>query len=86
MRRSKLQIYFDVLEAVVFYGPLRITRITYKANLSYNLLKPILKDMMKKELVEERKLKKGLVAYAATNKARETLLRVNQIAKVLPIM
>jgi predicted transcriptional regulator len=86
MRRSKLQIYFDVLEAVVFYGPLRITRITYKANLSYNLLKPILRDMMEKELVEERKLKKGLVAYAATNTARETLLRVKEFAQVLPIV
>jgi predicted transcriptional regulator len=86
MRRSKLQIYVDVLEALVFYGPMRLTQITYKANLSYNLLKPILKDMMEKELVEERKLKKNLVSYAATNTARATLLRFKEFTKILSIM
>lgn len=51
MRRSKLQMYVQVLDALAFYGPMRLTRITYKANLNYSLLKPILEDLMKSELV-----------------------------------
>ena len=51
MRRQKIQIYVEVLDGLA-------TRITCKANLSYGLLKPILKDLMEKALVEERKLKK----------------------------
>jgi predicted transcriptional regulator len=85
MRRSKLQIYVDVLEALVFYGPVRVTRISYKANLSYNLLKPILQNMTEKELVEERKLKKNLVVYAVTNTGRATLLRFKELTQILPI-
>jgi predicted transcriptional regulator len=85
MRRSKLQVYMDVLEALVFYGPVKVTRITCKANLSYNLLKPILHDMMEKGLVEKRKLKKNLVVYAATNTGRATLLRFTEFTQILPI-
>jgi predicted transcriptional regulator len=79
MRRSKLQMYVEVLDALAFYGPMRLTRITYKANLNYSLLKPILEDLMKNELVEERRLKKNVVIYAATNAARTTLLRFKQL-------
>jgi predicted transcriptional regulator len=86
MRRSKRQMYVEVLEALALYGPMRLTRITYKANLNWSLLKPILKDLMKKNLVEERALKKNIVVYAATNAARTTLLRFKELSQILPIM
>jgi predicted transcriptional regulator len=86
MRRSKLQMYVEVLDSLAIYGPMRLTRITYKANLSCSLLKPILKDLMKNELVEERRLKKDVVVYAATNAARPTLLRFKELTQILPII
>lgn len=86
MRRSKLQMYVEVLDALASYGPMRLTRITCKANLNCSLLKPILKDLMKNELVEERRLKKNVVAYAATNAARTTLLRFKELTQILPIV
>ncbi len=85
MRRSKVEMYVEVLDALVFHGPMRLTRITYKANLNYSLLKPILKDLMTNELVEKRRLKKNVVVYAATNAARKTLMRFNEVAQILPI-
>ena len=86
MRRSKLQVYIEVLDTLVFYGPMRLTRITYKANVNCSLLKPILNDLIKNELVEERKLKKNVVIYAATKAARTTLLRFNELTRILPIV
>ncbi len=85
MRRSKLQMYFAVLEALALNGPMRLTKITYKANLSHDLLKPILIDLVKNELVEERRLK-NVVVYAATSASRTTLLRFNELTQILPII
>jgi predicted transcriptional regulator len=84
MRRSKLQVYIEVLDALVFYGPLRLTRITYKANVNCSILKQILNELIKNELVEERKLK-NTVIYAATKAARTTISRFNELAQILPI-
>jgi predicted transcriptional regulator len=86
MRRSKLQVYMEVLDILVFYGPMRMTRITYKAKVNCSLLKPILNDLIKNELVEERKLKKNVVIYAATKAARTALLRFNELTRILPIV
>jgi predicted transcriptional regulator len=86
MRRSKLQVYVEVLDALVFYGPMRLTRITYKANINCCLLKSILNDLIKNELVEERRLKKNVVIYAATKAARATIFRFNELTRILPIV
>jgi predicted transcriptional regulator len=85
MRRSKLEVYLEVLDALVFSGPLRLTRITYKANVNCSILKPILNELIKNDLVEERKLKKNVVIYAATKEARTTLFRFNELTRILPI-
>ena len=86
MRRSKLQMYLAVLEALALHGPMRLTRITYKANLSYGQLKPILKGLMKNELVQEKRLNKNVVVYAVTSVARTTLLRFKELTQILPII
>ena len=85
MRRSKLQMYVDVLDVLVFHGPMRVTRITSKANLSYGLLKPILNNLIEDKLVEERKSRKNEIVYAATNAARKTLLKLEELTQILPI-
>ena len=86
MRRSKLQMYIEVLDALVFYGPMKLTRITYKANMNCSLLKPILNELTKNKLVEVRKIKKNSIVYAATNAARATLLQFNELTKILSII
>ncbi len=85
MRRSKLQMHLEVLDALVFYGPLKLTHITYKANLNCSSLKPILRDLIKNGLVAKRKIKENLIVYAATNVARTTLLKFRDFSQILPI-
>ena len=85
MRRSKLQMHLEVLDALVFYGPLKLTHITYKANLNCSSLKPILKDLIGNGLVAKRKIKENLTVYAATNAARTTLLKFRDFSQILPI-
>ena len=79
-----MELYISTLEALAYNGPLRITRITYKANLNWGQLKPIIDDLIQKKLVEERKLK-NKVSYAATPKARELLAYFNDLKEMLPI-
>jgi predicted transcriptional regulator len=51
-RRSKLEIYLDVLWAIK-KGTRKPTRIMYEANLSWKPLQKILKSMMSQDLIIE---------------------------------
>ncbi|MFW6108898.1 MAG: winged helix-turn-helix domain-containing protein [archaeon] len=51
-RRSKLEIYLDVLK-VIKNGTEKPTRIMYGANLSWKLLQGILGSMVDQNLIEE---------------------------------
>jgi len=51
-RRSKLEIYLDVLK-VIKDGTTKPTRIMYGANLSWKLLQGILNSMAAQDLIEE---------------------------------
>jgi len=85
MRRSKMEMYISTLEALAYYGPLKITRITYKAKMNCGQLKAILDDLIQKKLVEERSLKEKRVVYAATPKARTVLSYFEELKEMLPI-
>jgi predicted transcriptional regulator len=76
----------SVLEALVYSGPMKITRISYKAKMSYCQLKPVLEDLIQNELVKERTLKKSTVIYAATPKARKILSYFDEFKEMLSIV
>jgi predicted transcriptional regulator len=86
MRRSKLEMYISTLEALAYFGPMKITRITYKAKMNCSQLKEVLDGLIRNELIEERTLRKNKVVYAATPKARTTLSYFNELKEMLPIM
>ena len=85
MRRSKMEMYISTLEALAYNGPLKITRITYKAKMNFSQLKPIMDDLIQRKLVEEKKFKKNKTAYSATPKARVILSYFNELKEMLPI-
>jgi len=85
MRRSKMEMYISTLEALTYYGPLKITRITYKAKMNYDQLKGLLDNLIQKKLVEERTLKKNKIVYAATPRARTVLSSFYDLKEMLPI-
>ena len=66
MRRSKLEMYVDILKVLSQRGPLKLTHIMYKANLNCSALSEYLEFLLKQGLVEERTVKKSRTVYAVT--------------------
>ena len=78
-------MYISILEALAYYGQMKITRIMYKAKMNYDQLKAILHDLIQKKLVEERTLKKNKIVYAATPKARTVISYFGELKEMLPL-
>ena len=83
MRRSKLEIYIDVLEAFAKNGPIRLTRVTLKAKISYIALRKITASLIAEGLVEEKRME-NYVTYSTTPKAKMVLYRLKEIRQSFP--
>ena len=84
MRRSKLEMYVDILQVLALKGQLKLTHIMYKSNVSCKVLKVQLDFLQKNGLIEERKLRKEKVVYAITQKGMTTLKAFTEIKQVFP--
>jgi predicted transcriptional regulator len=81
-RRSKLEIYLDVLWAVK-RGTRKPTRIMYEANLSWKPLQTILQSMISQELIVEidaraEKDKRTSTVYEVTQKGENIITYFNR--------
>jgi predicted transcriptional regulator len=85
MRRSKLEIYIDILSVLAIKGPLKVTHIMYKSNVNCNILKAQLEFLLKNGLVEERILKKGKMVYAITQRGQTVLKAFREIRQIFPV-
>jgi predicted transcriptional regulator len=86
MRRSKLEMYIDILKVLAHRGPLKLTHIMYKANVNCSVLKQYLEFLMKQNLVEERTVGKRRVVYAITQRGITVLKHFRELKQVLPII
>lgn len=86
MRRSKLEMYVDILSVLSHRGPLRLTHVMYKANVNCSVLKEYLDFLMKQGLVEERPLGKRRIVYAVTQRGLMVLKYFRELKQVLPIV
>lgn len=86
MRRSKLEMYVDILTVLAQRGPLKLTHIMYKANVNCSVLKEYLDFLLKQGLVEERKLKKQRTVFATTQRGITVLKYFKELKQVLPIV
>jgi predicted transcriptional regulator len=86
MKRSKLEIYVDILEVLAQKGPLKVTHIIYKANVNCKVLKEYLDFLNKQGLIEERVVGSGKVVYANTAHGTEVLKFFREIDKLLPVL
>jgi len=68
LRRSKLEIYIDILNVLALKGQLKLTHIMYKSNVNCKVLKEQLEFLIKNNLVEERILRKERTVYGITPK------------------
>jgi predicted transcriptional regulator len=85
VKRSKLEMYVDVLSVLAHRGPLKLTHVMYKANVNCSVLSECLKFLLKQGLVEERNVKNRTV-YAVTQRGLTVLKLFRELKQVLPIM
>jgi predicted transcriptional regulator len=86
MRRSKLEMYIDILKVLMQRGPLKLTHIMYKANLNCSVLIQYLDFMVKQGLLEERIVGRNTVVYACTAKGIGVLKFFKEFNRALPII
>ncbi len=87
MRRSKMEMYIDILKVLAKNGPLKLTHVMYKANVNCSVLKQNLDFLMKQNLIEEqikrRKKNKIKIRYAITLRGKTIIKYFNQVDRAL---
>jgi len=86
VRRSKLEMYVDILSVLAHRGPLKLTHVMYKANVNCSVLKEYLDFLLKQGLVEERTVGKRRVVFAITQRGIMVLKYFKELKQVLPIV
>ena len=86
MRRSKLEMYIDILSVLSQRGPLKLTHVMYKANVNCSVLKEYLDFLIKQSLVEERTVGKRRAVFAVTQRGITVLKYFKELKQVLPIV
>jgi predicted transcriptional regulator len=86
MRRSKLEMYIDILRVLAQRGPLKLTHVMYKANVNCSVLKEYMDFLIKQGLVEERTIGKRRLVYAVTQRGITVLKYFRELKQVLPIV
>jgi predicted transcriptional regulator len=84
MRRSKLEIYIDILATLAFDGQLQITHIMNKANINCQVLRELLEFLIQNNLVEEKNRKKRIV-YSITPRGMKILKAFEEIKQLFPL-
>jgi predicted transcriptional regulator len=85
-RRSKLEIYVDVLRVLAWHGPLKLTHVMYKVNVNCTVLKEFLDSLSQQNLIEEhvvRKKKGQKTVYDITERGRTALTYFREITMAL---
>ncbi len=80
VRRSKLEVNLDILKILASQGPMELTQLMNKADLSQSVLEQHLDFLIPQNLVEEQNLGKGETFYVITERG----LRVLKV--VVPII
>jgi predicted transcriptional regulator len=86
MRRSKLEMYIDILRVLSQKGPLKLTHIMYKANVNCSVLKEYLDFLIQQELVEEKTVGKKRIVYVVSEKGTKVLKYFRELKVMLPVV
>ena len=81
-RRAKLEIYFDILDAIqneAVYGQVKPTRLQYGSNMSYDKLTRYLDELKVKNMINDQQLsitEKGRQFLKDYEKIRESVKKL----------
>jgi predicted transcriptional regulator len=84
MRRSKLEMYMDILKVIAHRGSVKLTHIMYKANLNYIVLQSSMLFLMNQGMIEEKNVEKQRTAYTITDRGITVLRYFREIEKLDP--
>ena len=84
MRRSKLEMYIDILKVLAQKGPLQQNHIISQANVNCDILKGCLDFLIKQGLIEEKVDGGSSLVYANTRRGFAVIKFFGGIDKVLP--
>jgi predicted transcriptional regulator len=85
MRRSKLEIYIDILNVLALNGQLRITDIMNKSKGNGKVMIEQLDFLIKSSLVEEKLIGKESAAFTITAKGINVLRFFGKIDHMVPV-
>jgi predicted transcriptional regulator len=86
MRRSKLEMYIDILNVLGHKGPLKLTHVMYKANINCSILNEHLGFLIKQGLIEKRIIEKERIVFAITQRGINALKYFHELTQALPII
>ena len=86
MRRSKMEMYIDILKVMAHNGPMKLTHIMYKANVNCSVLKEYLDFLIQQELIEEKTVGKKRIVYAISEKGIKVLKYFRELKVMLPVV
>jgi predicted transcriptional regulator len=86
MRRSKLEMYVDILQVLSHRGPLKLTHIMYKANVNCRVLKEYLDFLTRQDLIVERTVGRSRTVFAITQRGITVLKYFRELKQALPIV
>lgn len=83
-KRDRLEIIHDILHVIREKGEkVKPTHILYKSNLSHQRLQEYMKELMEKQLIEEKLLKKNKKTYILTDKGYNYLADYQRIREFM---
>jgi predicted transcriptional regulator len=86
MKRSKLELYVDILKVLAHNGPSKLTHITNKTDINSVILKEHLGFLIKQGLIKEPTTNDARVNYAVTQRGINVLKYFREITQELPII
>lgn len=78
-------MYVDILDALAYGGPLKLTHLMHKVNVNYSVLSECLDFLTKQGLVEVKTIAKGRKVCAITQLGVTVIKQFRELKDVLPI-
>jgi predicted transcriptional regulator len=81
VQRSKLEICNEILWTLASHGPMKLTQLTTKVELSKTRLERHMRLLKRRNLVERQRLGEGEIFYVATERGLKILKIMGPIMK-----
>lgn len=86
MRKTKLEMYIEILKVLAHNGPLKQNNIISKTNFNCNMLNEHLNFLTDNDLIEERTINKRKSAFAVTQRGITILKYFREFEEVPSII